>query len=299
MAIQLPADQQNVLEQTRPVDTPEQFELLLQAARPEMGRVVREVMLPNQGITTILTELRDLYLTVIQHTAPLDAVNYGALRRDLFRDSIRLLDTAQLWFGEGNRTGAYRVASVEQVVDASRPWRARLAAYAGQAFVFEPELADLFADVNSTGTLEEEVADLRMLVREAALHRDRLVAVGAAEAFLMQGESLLRTAESRDLLGILGIRNQEEATTLRNTILTYAIQLGREARAAGVNGCFDQPEARRRFEAASFRDALRRLRAPRRRGGSAGGAAGGESAGGGEAAREGGSPAESAARKPE
>jgi len=264
MTIELSAEQLAVLEQTRAVDTPEQFESLLQAARPEMTRAVREIMGPDQAIGLTLTELRDLYLTTSQHAAALDAVNYGAARRAFFRDAIRLLDTAQLWFGEGSRAGAYRVPSVEQVVSASRPFRARLKAYAGQAFVFEPELAEIFADVNSTGTLQEEIDDLRTLVREAALHQDRLLAVGATEEFLAQGEILLRAAEGRDLLGVLGIRTHEEAVTLRNTLLTYAIQLAREARAAGVNACFDHPEARRRFEAASFRDAVRRLR-PRRR----------------------------------
>jgi hypothetical protein len=70
---------------------------------------------------------------------------------------------------------------------------------------------------------------------------------------------------------VLGLRNQEEAVFLRNRIITYATLLGAEARAAGINGCFDDEDARRRFEAASFRNAIRRLR-PRRRSGSAEGA---------------------------
>jgi hypothetical protein len=37
------------------------------------------------------------------------------------------------------------------------------------------------------------------------------------------------------IAGIVGLRNQAEATLLRNRILTYAVSLGREARAAGVN----------------------------------------------------------------
>ncbi|WP_437565140.1 hypothetical protein [Sorangium sp. So ce542] len=55
---------------------------------------------------------------------------------------------------------------------------------------------------------------------------------------------------------------------LRNSIVTYATLLGHEARAAGVNACWDLPEAKRRFSAASFRNALRRLR-PKRRGSAA------------------------------
>ncbi|WP_437774140.1 hypothetical protein [Sorangium sp. So ce1097] len=69
----------------------------------------------------------------------------------------------------------------------------------------------------------------------------------------------------RDLLRILGLRNREEAMVFSNSIVTYATLLGHEARAAGVNACWDMPEAKRRFSAASFRNALRRLR-PKRRG---------------------------------
>jgi hypothetical protein len=64
---------------------------------------------------------------------------------------------------------------------------------------------------------------------------------------------------------VLGLRSQDEAITLRNMLLTYAMQLTREARAAGVNACLEANDARRRFEAASLRNALRRLK-PRRPG---------------------------------
>jgi hypothetical protein len=268
MSIELSSEQLAALQQTRPVDTPAEFETLLQAARPEMARVVRDIQGPNQPIPTTLVELRDLYLTITQHTTALDGVSYDAGRRTLFRDSIRLVDTANLWFSEGARGGAYKVRTVEEVVLTSRPWRARLKAYADQAFVFEPETAEVFADVNSSGTMSEEVSDLRALTQHLRAHQPALAAVGLTEAFAQEGEGLLREAEARDLLGILGLRNQEEAIMLRNSILTYATQLGREARAAGINACFDQPEARRRFEAASFRTALRRLR-PRRPGAAA------------------------------
>jgi hypothetical protein len=252
-----------------------------------MDRVVREILGPSQPIPTTLIELRDLYLTVNAHAARLDTVNYGPGRRHLFRDSIRLLDTANLWFSEGARAGAYRVRTVEQVVAVSRPWRARLKAYADQAFVFEAETAEVFADINSSGTLEEEIDDLKLLVQSAKLHQERLAATGMKDTFVREGESLLREAEGRDLLGVLGLRNQAEAILLRNRILTYAVQLGREARAAGVNASFDQPEIRSRFEATSFREALRRLR-PARRGG------GGRDEPGGEIPPEGTPPADGA-----
>jgi hypothetical protein len=79
------------------------------------------------------------------------------------------------------------------------------------------------------------------------------------------GQALLDEANGRDLRGVLGLRNQEEALSLRNRIITYATLLGAEARASGINACFDDDAARRRFEATSFRNALRRLRPSRRK----------------------------------
>ncbi|WP_437790130.1 hypothetical protein [Sorangium sp. So ce693] len=67
-----------------------------------------------------------------------------------------------------------------------------------------------------------------------------------------------------DLLGILGLRNREEAMVLRNSIVTCATLLGHEARAASVNARWDIPEAKRSVSVASFRNALRRLRPKRR-----------------------------------
>lgn len=265
MGIELSQEQHAVLKETRAVGTPAEFQALLEQARPEMDRIVREVMEPSQPISTTLTELRDLYLSVVQYEAPLASKAYGPERRALLRGAIQLLDTANLWFGEGKRTGAYQVRSIEQVLKASRPWRARLKAFADQAFVFEPDVAEQFADVNTTGTLDEEVSDLGMLLRLARQHQDRLTPVGLTEDFLREGSVLLDEVSGRDLLGILGLRNREEAMVLRNSIVTYATLLGYEARAAGVNACWDMPEAKRRFSATSFRNALRRLR-PKRRG---------------------------------
>lgn len=152
---------------------------------------------------------------------------------------------------------------VEDVVGASRPWRARIKAIGEHAFAFDPEIAEMFADVNTSGTLQEEVDDLGALNALVEQHRDALEEVGLTESLVQQGKTLLEEANGRDIAGIVGLRNQAEATLLRNRILTYAVALGREARAAGVNACFDDEQARRRFESASFRDALRRLR-PRR-----------------------------------
>ncbi len=60
-----------------------------------MDRIVREVMEPSQPVSTTLTELRDLYLAVVQHEAHLASKAYGPERRALLRGAIQLLDTAR------------------------------------------------------------------------------------------------------------------------------------------------------------------------------------------------------------
>ncbi len=267
MPIALSAAQLTVLHDTHEAATPSEFQGLLDTAKPELDRIVREVQEPSQPIATTVIELRDLYLSVTSYEPQLAAVNYGPARRAFFRDGIRLIATADLWLGEGTRTGAFRVRPVEDVVRASRPWRARLKAYGAQAFAFEADIAEQFADVNSTGTLEEEKSDLKALNDLVKQYADRLALVGMKSAVVAQGKALLDEASGRDLLGVLGLRNQEEAIFLRNRIITYATLLGNEARAAGINACFDDADARRRFEATSFRNALRRLRSKRRSGG--------------------------------
>jgi hypothetical protein len=267
MTIELSEAQRQVLQETRAVDEPSDFQKLLNDATPEMNRIVREVMESAQPITVALTEMRDLYLSVNAYEESLKKT-YDATRKKYFRDAIRLLDTANTWFGEGQRAGQFRVRPVDEVVQASRPWRERIRAIGEDAYVFERDIAEHFGDVNSSGTLSEEVDDLRTLNKLVLQLEPRLREKGLTDELILKGKALQEEAEGRDLLGVLGLRNKEEAAVLRSRILTYAVWLGREARAAGVNACYDDPEARRRFEAASFRNALRRLR-PRRRGATA------------------------------
>lgn len=269
MPVELSAEREAVLRETRRIEDAGEFRGLLEAVTPEMARVIREVFAPNQPLDVTLTELRDVVLTVNAYRTPLASVGYDAARRGLLCNAIRLLDTAQLWLGEKTRSGDFRPRVVKEVVEASRPWRERLAAIGGHAFIFEPDVARQFADVNSTGTIEEERKDLADLNGLVAQHRERLEPYGLTPELVGQGLALLEEAEGRDLLGILGLRSYDEALALRDRILTFAILLGREARAAGVNACFFDPEAKGRFEATSFRNALRRLRAPRRSGRSA------------------------------
>lgn len=260
MTIELSPEQQAALHETRAFEDPAGFEAARAAAQPAMDKIVKEVMEPNQGMDTTILELRDLYLLVKRHAPQLDTVKYTAEKRATFADAIRLVVTADAWFGEGKRTGAYRTRTIEEVLQASRPWRARLKVWGDHAFALEPDTADQFADVNSSGTLQEEQDDLRRLNELVELHQAPLVEVGMTPEFVARGKALLDEASGHGLLGIVGLRSKEEAVMLRNRIFTYGLALAREARAAGVNACFDDPEARRRFEAASFRNALRKLK---------------------------------------
>jgi len=263
MSLELSKEQLAILQETSAVETPAEFQALLAEAKPRMDKIVKQVQEPNQPVNITLTELRDLALSLEQHASELDKMGYDPSRRTLFKNAIRLLATGQVWFGDGVRTGAYRTLSVEEVVEASRPWRRRLKAYGDHAFAFDPEIAEQLGDVNTTGTLDEEISDLGTLNKLVAQHRPELSAVGVSEEFVQQGISLHEQANGRDLAGIIGVRNKTEATDLRNRILTYATLLAGEARGAGVNACYDDDKARTRFEAASFRNAMRVLR-PRR-----------------------------------
>ena len=271
MPAELSKEQREILQRTAPVDEPADFQALLADAKPRMDVVVKEVQEPDQPVSTTLTELRDLAIAVNLYKGELEKKGYDAAKRTGLLDAIRMTATAQVWFGDGFKGGAFRARPVAEVIGASRPWRARLKAMGDQAFVFDPQIAEQFADVNSTGTLEEEVSDLDMLNKLIDQHRPALDAVGMTEQFAQQGKTLYEEANGRDLSAILGVRNRAEATLLRNRILTFATLLGREARASGINACFDDDVARRRFEATSFRAALRSIRARRGRGKGEGG----------------------------
>ncbi len=266
MAAKLTDEQQQVLKETAPVETPAEFKALQAAATPRMDAIVKEVQEPNQPVSTTLTEARDLLLILRDHEAELDKVKYDAAKRHAFLQAIRLTATAQKWFGDGQREGAFRPRPVAEVIEASRPWRARLKALGGHAFVFDQEVADQFADVNSSGTIEEEIEDLRVLNGLVAQHDQALREVGLTDALVQEGNTLYDEASGRDLAGIIGVRNGNEATALRNRILTFVTLLAREARAAGLNACHGDALARSRFEASSFRNAMRAIRGRRGRG---------------------------------
>jgi hypothetical protein len=258
--IPVPPELVAVLNETKALDTPQHFQELLDRSQAEMQRIVHEVGGPNQPVRDTLIELRYLYLYTGTYAEALAAKGYGAERRRWLRDAIRLLDTAETWFGEATGAGVFNIRPVADVVDASRPWRAQIGGIGGHAFVFEDGIAEQFADVNSTGTLTEEQSDLRTLNALVTKYEERLRQHGLTDALIAQGKVLLAEATGRDFLAIFGLQNQADAINLRNRVLTFATQLGKEARAAGINACFDDPAGRAKFEARSFRNALRRLR---------------------------------------
>jgi hypothetical protein len=275
MAIELTEAQMRVLAETAPVATREEFRVLLDEAAPEMIDIfethANEVERPNQPIPMTLTELRDLYLVANDpaYAAALAERRFGPERVALLRGSVRLLATAHLWFGEGNRAGLYRPKTAAETIEASRPWREAIRRFANQAFVRDRKLKDEFADANSSRTIEEEEEDLRSLNALIQKHLPELIEFGLTDELVAKGKELLAAVEQRQLLGVLGIRSFEEALHLRNQLLTYAIFMAEEARAAGENAFVREPQRRRRFEAISFRNAARRFQGGRRRPGDA------------------------------
>jgi hypothetical protein len=245
-------------DETSQAQRPAEFQSLLRAASPEIDRIVREVFEPQQAVSVTLTELRDLYSATDAHRGALSARQYNATRRNALRDAIRLVDTAQQWFAE-EKAPHMEPRSVEAVLQASRPWRAKLKAIGEHAFVFEPEIASQFADTNTTGTLEEEQSDLETLNALTRQHKERLMQYGLSEELVAQGQQLLLEANGRDIFGLLGLRNREDALYLRNRLLTYATLLGKEARAAGMNTFHEDEDRRKRFEQNSLSQALRKL----------------------------------------
>jgi hypothetical protein len=268
MAIQLNDAQKVILKELRICETTEEFQGLLAVARPEMERIFTEAELepqqPNQPIDTTLLELQELYILVCEHIERLKAT-YTQERKELFRDAIRLLETAHAWFQDNTRTGAYRARNIEQIIQASRPWREEVRLIGRAAFVFKPKVATLFDDVNSTNTIEEEKEDLKALLGylKSKEYRPALEKKGLTQTLIDQGEELSQEAEGRDLLAVLGIKSGQEALDLRNNLLSYATMLGQEARADAINTFSKEPTIRSNFEAKSFRNAIRKIKARR------------------------------------
>jgi hypothetical protein len=145
-------------------------------------------------------------------------------------------------------------------VGASLGWRERLRKSAAVVFFREPKRLAVYQDHNESGTIEEELSDLRTLVGAAEGDLARLSKVGFGDGELGDGRRLLAQADGRDVLAVLGIQNQADLKAKRDKLLTFAVELGRYARACAALAFITDPETARRLQKVSFRNALRRIR---------------------------------------
>ncbi len=253
-------EEMEVLATLRPDEDVERLAARVERLEAVLAQRAPEVLVPAQSLADTLTELKDVILLVLRHAQALQRVGYDQAEQDQLVDAVVTAMTFNELFAGRMRGGGFRTLTVEQVVEASRPWRARLSKAAGQAFFFEPALKAVFENVNTSRTVEEEVSDLRTLLLAARENTQALQRVGYDPAQLHKGERLLADAEGRDNVAILGIRSQSDLKLKRDRHLTLAVNLGRYARAAGLNALQDDPTGTADFERVTFRNALRRLR---------------------------------------
>ena len=256
---ELPSGLQVVLDRLSAVKPTELQVVLDRLAEPIVTKVP-EIMEPAQPVEVTKTELTDLVWLLGQHRDPLSSVGYEQEDLDTLADAIVALRTVEDLFSTGLDLGTWKVRTVEEVVQASRAWRSKLRDKAALAFFFQPEHLSIYQDHNESGTIPEEVSDLRVLVSAAKADATKLARVGFTAEDITHGEQLLAEADGRDVLAIVGIRSQEDARILRNRLLTLAVTLGRYGRAAARAAFWDRPDKAALFERASFRNALRRLR---------------------------------------
>jgi hypothetical protein len=255
MSNELTPEQTTILQETEPLETISAFKKLQAAIEPECKRMfsTTEIQEPAKQVAVIVTELRALYLQVCLLLSSLK-------ERGVLRDAIQLVATAQHWFGEGLRSGVYRPRPIREVIEASRPWRQKLKLMGRAAFTYNTVLVEQFSDVNSSFTLEEERKDLQVLLSLVKIHEQALTEeAGLTPQFTEEGKALLTEVEQRDLLGVMGLRTQEEALTLRNQLITFAVVFARKVAAKGALAVFDNETERKRFETFTFGGALRRI----------------------------------------
>ncbi len=248
-----------VLEELALAKSPAELQALVAGLEGAIG-LIGEVMEPNQSTEVTRIELADVFVTVLQERETLAAVGYSAEDVQRLRMAIIAARTYDEILKAGLRFGDWKTRTVAEVVEASRPWRDKLRKAGTLAFFFQPTRAAVFHDHNETRTVEEEVTDLRDLLRAAAEAAAELEVRGFTLDDRREGQRLLTEAEHRDVLAIIGIRSQADATLLRNQYLTLAVLLGRHARAAGEARFWNDPNRRAPFERASFTSALRRVR---------------------------------------
>ncbi|MEO1272077.1 MAG: hypothetical protein AAFX99_28620 [Myxococcota bacterium] len=263
MALELSAEEKAVLGELDAVESIEELQALRLRLEEVLKSRVSEVMEPAEGLQRIQTEIKDLYLLLYKHREALSAGGYPEQERLLLRDSFAAFQTIQGIFDKRRTMGEFKTRRVEEVVEASKPWREKLRRKAEFAFFFNASRRAAYADHNATGTLEEEIEDLRALTTAVEQDREELVRVGLTEEEIAHGQQLLTEALGRDVLAVVGIRNQAAAKLERDRLLTLTIILARYGRAAGTSAFTDAPEHLALFQRVSFRNALRRIKRTR------------------------------------
>jgi hypothetical protein len=264
MPIPFPENVQSVLADLQPLVDIEAIQLLTDVVMPLCDSLVQEVLEPMQSLDVTKTELKDLYLLLTDNKEKLAQVSYGEVDLQRFRNAIVAFLTYQGLYSETTSLGEYKARPVEEVVGDSLPWRDKLRTKANQAFFFDAIRNAPYQDHNESGSIEEEVSDLRSLVASARKDKEELKKVDFVAFDIAEGERLLNEAEGRDVLALVGIRSLADLKIKRDRALTLAVLLGRYARLSGISAFWNDPEQRAKFERVSFRNAMRRLKRRRK-----------------------------------
>jgi hypothetical protein len=269
MSVELSPEQQAILNETKAIKDPAELKGLLATLTPEMNEVFveHEVLGPGQAFETTLADARSLYLLYVANLSSIQAV-YPMAKEDraLFCTLIRVAEGIQKVYSEGLTIGSFRARTKEEVLEASRPWRARGKKWGRLAFSKKkPTLAKQFEDVNSTRTIKEEKEDLEALLKLNKDNEAALQAVGMTNSHIPEGEALLAEVEGRKLFEILGFQSQEDASLARNRTLTFLVLQAKQLKDAGELAFEKDPVKREPIEAISFSKALRRLDTPKKK----------------------------------
>lgn len=259
-AMQFTPEQEALLATLAPVRTVAELQTILARLAPVVPRWVPEIMQPSQPADDTRIELLSLYLEVDAHKDRLAGANHGPDAVARFVDAIVAWRTLEAMLSTGLSLGSYRTRTAEEVVAASLAWRDKLRRAASVVFFLEPIRRARYQDHNASGTVEEEISDLRSLVAAATDDVAVLAQAGFGPEDLATGEHLLAEADGRDVLAVLGIRSQSDIKIKRDIYLTLAVTLGRYARACADVAFFADSATNERFRRVSFAKALRRIR---------------------------------------
>lgn len=248
-----------LIRSVQPATTAQGVQEAINKVKKPAHEMVAEVGEPKRPVRETALEATDLLIMLDEDKEMLKTVNFGTTQFNLLRDSVVALGTVEKLFSGGLAVGDWRPMSQEQVVQQSLPWRDKLFVKAEHVFFFDPRRQAVYRDRNESRTVEEEISDLYTALDNAKQDAAALASVGFGPEDIAEGERLLAQAEGRDILGLVGIRNQTEMKQLRNRYLTLVVVLAQYARSAGMSAFWNNPEKRAQYARMSFEDALQRL----------------------------------------